>query len=396
MNEILYIIFLLSGIIKMFILYFKIPMPVDFTLLSAALLLFLLFKDFIKYGFVRYINRYVLNAFNLLLILFIVIIFSIYYTSSNQYVYVKTIQYITVLLSAAFPFLVYKFSIQRFYKYSVILITLITVLYVPLFLKANMLFMTHYNLFENSPLGIIHGGYLTVGYIIGIALIILLYKDIYIKEYRILLFIFLFVALLTTGARGPLIFLILILIFYIYTRKSIFLKINIKTFLIVGMLFAIVIPFLMNKYDFSDLFDRTFSRLTALEVAKKDSAANDRLKRISYVISKIDTEHILQGYGFGSFGIEYTGHDIRTYPHNIILEILFELGLIGLAVYLLYIFLIIKKIYYHKDALSIVLFIYLFLNSLKSLSLTDSRIMFAFFTIILMIEYKNNIDLEKK
>jgi len=151
----------------------------------------------------------------------------------------------------------------------------------------------------------------------------------------------------------------------------------------------------MNKYDFSDLFDRTFSRLTALEIAKKDSAANDRLKRFSYVISKIDTEHIVQGYGFGSFGIEYTGYDIRTYPHNIILEILFELGLMGLVIYLLYIFLIIKKIYYYKDGLSIALFIYLFLNSLKSLSLTDSRIMFAFFTIILISEYKTNNDLEK-
>lgn len=396
MNEILYIIFLFSGILKMFIMYFKLPAPVDFTLLSAGILLFLLAKDFIKYGFTRKINRYALNGLNLLLILFIIIIFSFYYTSSNQYVYVKAIQYITILLSSAFPFLIYKFSTQQFYKYSVVAITLITVFYVPLFLKANVLFITHYTLMEHSPLKIIHGGYLTVGYIIGIALVILLYKEIYKKEYRILLFIFLFIALLTTGARGPLIFFILILIFYIYSRKSIFLKVNLKVFLIIGIFFAIVIPYLMNKYDFSDLFDRTFNRLTALEVAKKDSAANDRLKRISFVISKVDAKHIIQGYGFASFGMEYTGYDIRTYPHNIILEILFELGLLGLIVYLLYIFLIIKKIYYHRDALSIALFVYLFLNSMKSLSLTDSRIMFAFFTIILMNEYNKTIKLEKK
>lgn len=396
MNEIIYIIFLLSGIIKMFILYFRIPMPIDFTLLSAILLFVLFSRDFIKYGSVRYVNRSALNALSILLTLFIVIIFSIFYTSSSQYVYVKVIQYITILMSSAFPFLIYKFSIQHFYKYSVIIVTVITAFYIPLFLKANMLFMRDHNLFKSSLFEIIRGGYLTIGYIIGIALIILLYKDIYKKEYRILLFIFLLIALFATGARGPLIFFTLILIFYIYTRKSIFLKINIKIFLIVGILFAIVIPFLMNKYDLSDLFDRTFSRLTALEVAKKDSAANDRLKRINYVISKIDVEHIVQGYGFGSFGIEYTGYDIRSYPHNIILEILFELGLIGLTIYVLYIFLIIKKLYSDKDTLSIALFIYLFLNSLKSLSLTDSRIMFAFFTIILISKYKKNNYVEEK
>lgn len=380
----------------MFIIYFKLPIPVDFTLLSAGFLLFILIKDFIKFGFVRKVNLYVLNGFILLILLLTTIILSFYYTSSNQYVYVKAIQYLTIILTATFPFLVYKFSIQKFYKYSVIAITLVVALYIPLFLKANVLYMTHYNLMEHSPLKIIHGGYLTIGYIIGIALVILLYKNIYKKEYRILLFMFLFIALLTTGARGPLIFFILILMFYIYSNKTILLKINFKIFLIILVSFAIVIPFLMNKYDFSDLFERTFNRLTALEVAKKDSAANDRLKRISFVISKINTKHIVQGYGFGSFGIEYTGYDIRTYPHNLILEILFELGLMGLSIYLMYIFLIIKKIYYHRDALAIALFSYLFLNSLKSLSLTDSRIMFAFFTIILMSEYNKTIKLEKK
>jgi len=57
-------------------------------------------------------------------------------------------------------------------------------------------------------------------------------------------------------------------------------------------------------------------------------------------------EKPLTGYGFGSFNgynnIEWT--TIQKYPHNIILEILSELGIFGLSLFLLLCYSIIKKI----------------------------------------------------
>src|SRR5690606_16839831 len=41
------------------------------------------------------------------------------------------------------------------------------------------------------------------------------------------------------------------------------------------------------------------------------------------------------GFGIGSFGVQYTGYDERFYPHNIVVELMLELGLVGLVLFLL-------------------------------------------------------------
>jgi O-antigen ligase len=110
----------------------------------------------------------------------------------------------------------------------------------------------------------------------------------------------------------------------------------------------------------------------------------ERLTQVSYSFGRIfeNAANFLFGLGIGSFGILYEGVDERNYPHNVILEIWFELGMIGIILFILLLFLYFKKI---RNRLNFVLiFLYLLLNSLKSYSLVDLRIMFGMLSVILI------------
>lgn len=90
---------------------------------------------------------------------------------------------------------------------------------------------------------------------------------------------------------------------------------------------------------------------------------------------------ILFGSGSGNFGAQTLGTDDRAYPHNLFFEVLYELGIVGLV--LLMIFLInvlagFKK--WSKDRVSIFLlgmFIYTFLNSMVSDDLIGNFLFFG-------------------
>lgn len=83
---------------------------------------------------------------------------------------------------------------------------------------------------------------------------------------------------------------------------------------------------------------------------------------LSAFLATIETEYLVRGYysinqrldflnffleypasaftgvGLGSFGILFTGQSVYLYPHNIIIEIWFEMGIIALSVFLLLLF----------------------------------------------------------
>jgi len=92
-----------------------------------------------------------------------------------------------------------------------------------------------------------------------------------------------------------------------------------------------------------------------------------------------DLGSFLFGYGIGSFGEVAKGTDIRLYPHNMILEVWFELGLVGLLLLLAWVFFIIWKMRSMPSRfISYWVLFYVFLNLMKSSSLIDIRTEFAF------------------
>ena len=118
--------------------------------------------------------------------------------------------------------------------------------------------------------------------------------------------------------------------------------------------------------------ERSFNRLGKLTNKNKGSSVNERLDMLSFSYSSIN-RNILFGTGIGSFSKEYNGKDKRGYPHNILIEIWFELGLIGLLLFSFFLFFLFKDI---NVTFLLWLVLFVFLNAFKSAELGDLRIMF--------------------
>lgn len=381
MNEIFFILFLLSGVIKTFIMYFHIPTGIDFTLSTALILTALLVKNLLNHKFVVRVNLVSKYAMILMFALFSLILFSLFYTSSEYYVYTKILQFFTIVLGFLFPLLIRNFSIEKFFKWFIIIVVTLTIVFLPLFISGYKSFSTQYLEYQNSPIAMIYQSYLTMGYLIAIALIINTFSPAFTGIRKTLISFFLFGVLLTTGARGPLFgFIIVILLFLLFKGSSIK-KPKLSTFIGSIIVIGILSVYALPKHDISGLIERTFDRITTI---RQDSSANDRIIRATFVLNHLDAEHLIFGYGFGSFGYEYLKVDTRSFPHNMPLEILFELGVLGLMIYLLLIVIIVKHLIGLRSFVLWALFLFLLLNSLKSLELTDSRVLFGFFAVILL------------
>lgn len=393
MIELFLVIFLQSGIIKVLLTYFNIPTFVDLTILSALLLFVTIVINLHKNNYRIELNKnQIINIFIMFLIL-ISIIFSLFYTSSENYAYTKTFHFLTILIAFVYPMILKKFSIKKFFTFFILSTLIISIVYTPLFFKAYSILYTA-NI--NVKTQMIYGSYLTVGYIIGISIILNVFSNLYNNKIKLLITVILFSILFITGARGPIVFLLLTFVIYGFNIIFIKRKINIKKTILISSLLILVFILISSKINFDVIFERSINRLFAL-TTNEDSASNDRLKRYYFVLEKTNSENLLLGHGFGSFGIEFEKKDLRSYPHNIFLEFLFELGIIGLFLFLFLLYLISKLLFYNKNFLLFATFIFLLLNSMKSLSISDSRIMFAFFAIMILFNAKslNNNPKEK-
>ena len=383
MKELFYFLFLISGMLKAFLIYFNTYLPL--TIILASLLIIILCFDLYKNNF-YFKSKYQQGILSMLL-LFLWILISTLYTTSEIYFIEKLLMLFLVFLSFLFPLIIKKFSLKNFYWWSVLVTIILTLVYIPLFFISY----THY--LTTTEANSIYSSYLIMGYIISVAIIISSFTNTFSSFIiKISIIAILTVGLIVTGARGPLIFLILsILIFLLFkifqgnykvTKNSI--KYTIATLCFTSLL---VLP-LLNKIDITTFVERTMSRLTSLENISSDSSAGDRLIQAKYTIDSLNPKNFIIGHGFGSYGYERAKLDQRLYPHNILLEILFEIGIIGIFIFSYFIFIIVRRI---STGMHFILFLFLFLNSLKSLSLVDSRLMFGIFSLILLSSINTKI-----
>lgn len=384
MIELFLVIFLQSGIIKVLLTYFNIPIFVDLTVLSALLLLLIIIINLYKNKYKIELNKNQISSILIMFLILISIIFSLFYTSSDSYAYTKTLQYFTILVAFIYPLIIKDFSVKKFFTFFILSTLIISIIYTPLFFKSYAIL---YTIKVNAKAEMIYSSYLSIGYIIGISILLNIFSNIFNNKMKLLLTFILFGILFITGARGPIIFLLITFVLYGFNLLFIKRKINLKKIIISFSIILLIFIPLSTKINFDDVFERSINRLFALTTSS-DSAANDRLQRYVFVFEKIDSNNLLLGHGFGSFGIEYEKKDIRSYPHNILLEFLFELGIIGLFLFLFLLYLVSKALLFNKNFLLFAIFIFLLLNSMKSLSITDSRIMFAFFAVIIIYNSK--------
>lgn len=201
---------------------------------------------------------------------------------------------------------------------------------------------------------------------IGVGLIISYYNcfvntKVNYKRYRLLwisITILLFLAIIVNGSRGPLIAVVLSIIFievFLVKRTIGFYKRIIRNIFMI----LLVICFLFLLFNKLPRFNNMMNDANIIERVEFFSSTTDDF-----------VEKPWTGWGVGGFAIALNGNDVRVYPHNIIFEIGIELGLVGLFIFFgIFIYLFKDKKYLLKSdngRLWTTLFLFLFVSSLFS------------------------------
>jgi hypothetical protein len=150
------------------------------------------------------------------------------------------------------------------------------------------------------------------------------------------------VDLLYVGSRAPLVALMLVLLVHQYRRSG---K---SSVLLMAAAVAILLALgyiLIGGYVFETGFYSLYERLNILKIFEGFATFP------------------AGGYGVGSFGILTTGVDFLFYPHNLLAEVFFEQGFIGLAVLLALLVILARNFQFDIRGY---LLLYFFLNSLGS------------------------------
>jgi hypothetical protein len=386
MIELLYVLFLLSGLIKFFA-FFLIGniLVIDFTLLCAIAL------------FGAYIFHFIRNMLNnkfyivstsrsivfTLLVFYLWIILTLIYTRSPAYCYIKTSLFLTLVIALVFPFIYRGFKAGRFFHLFVYVGSMLIFIYTALLPHFYAGYLRSYEYKEFV------GKYLDIGYLAGIMILLLAFACPHIKRLpKVLLLVVNASALLVSAARGAIIFLAVVLLIRFTVSFVTFMKrtwqFNIKNIFYITAAFAGFAGALYYVTDrYSIFMERTIKRLLLVFDPQSASVAK-RFDQIYYSLDRIfdNAVNFLFGSGIGSFGVLYEGIDGRQYPHNVILEISFELGIIGVILFVVLLLLYFKKLRHNLNF--ILIYLFLFLNSLKSYSLIDSRVMFGILSVLLV------------
>jgi len=375
--EVSYSIFVYSGMLKSVLGFYDIFLPLDFTILSFLCLITSVFFNLNDV-------KVVLNTENGSSILFLflftcTVILSLVYSPSSSYKIEKTLQFQTNFIVLILPLFIINFDYKIFIKCSILINVLLVLWYFNIDLNSSKLIRDtfQFNVFAQF--------YLPIATLTGINFLYLYMSDSIFKL-KTLLTLFLIGSLFLLRARGPLIFTLLILLlnFRLKNIKLKFKKIYLLYIPSIGILFFIFhkkITYLISNslYRLSLLFDGLSKNKTM------GASVEHRMSNISDSINLIFDNglNFLFGYGFGSYGILTLGKDVRSYPHNVFLEVWVELGFVGAVVFLLFIgniFILSKKSF----SFSFFVMLFIFFNMMKSSSISDMRIYFAFMSMMII------------
>ena len=425
------LLFLFSGLFKslFFLLFGNDYKPVPLTIILGVLFISMIFIKK-EYDFTRLKNNF--KNYIFFILFFIWAFISISYSSSEKYSWFKIIALGTNYLAFFGVLITKKIDIKLFSKYFIVF----TILFSTIFLiinpntnEVNTILIEYFNY------KYIKGWYLALGKLLVVNMILLFsFKNKNLKIYLSIIFLNIIILL---GGRFSIIFAFsLLILIFIYlaknkyvTRKLIrqfsisllivssingafYISSNSYKSLINRSLFRFKvltstmddIQDLNNNIEFTDTqkmtqnitlnkkinskpksINKTFVDTTINNNVKtsKNMSFITRFKYLKFSLKKIseNPKNFILGYGLGSLSYEYRKIDERMYPHNMFLEILFELGLIGLILILAFFYTninIFKNIYLDLAFLSTLI---LFTHAMKSSSFIDLRILFALLAI---------------
>ena len=391
------ILFLLSGMFKnlFFSIYgnnIKIPLTIIFGIL---LILMIYIKDIYKLK--RLKEEY--KSFIFLLIFFVWSLFSTSYSSSENYVWYKLLGLGTNFLAFFGVLIMKEISLKRFtiyFSYFTYFFSLIFFMINPNSISKNFIFHDYFNEIY------IQGWYLVLGqFLIVNMLLIFSFSEKKKIIYNLLISLNIICLL---GGRFPIVLALLvfcIISIYLIKKKYLTKKLLMQFFKSLTIIILINSVLNLSSKTYRSLLLRSVYRFEVLSSSFNDlnflndqenyqeslnqenNSFNKRLEYLLFSKTKIfeNKSSLILGYGLGSFSNEYDQTDRRLYPHNIIVEIVFELGLIGLLLALA--FLISNSSSYKGffTNLALLAALTLLINSMKSSSIVDLRLLFALLAI---------------
>ena len=391
------ILFLLSGMFKnlLFSIYgnnIKIPLTIIFGIL---LILMIYIKDI--YNLKRLKEEY--KSFIFLLLFFVWSLFSISYSSSENYVWYKLLGLGTNFLAFFGVLIMKEISLKRFTKYFsyfTYFFSLIFFVINPNSISKNFIFHEYFNEIY------IQGWYLVLGQFLIVNMLLIFSFSEKKKIIYNLLISFNIICLL--GGRFPIVLALIvffIISIYLIQKKYLTKKLLMQFFKSLTIIILINSVLNLSSKTYRSLLLRSVYRFEVLSSSFNDlnflndqenyqeslnqenNSFNKRLEYLLFSKTKIfeNKSSLILGYGLGSFSNEYDQTDRRLYPHNIIVEIVFELGLIGLLLALA--FLISNSSSYKSffTNLALLAALTLLINSMKSSSIVDLRLLFALLAI---------------
>lgn len=277
----------------------------------------------INYSIRRFYNPLSFFSFTFVILLLI----GNLYTSAPQYGLFKTFIFISILL----PFMLIKYFVFSFkpflYFSSVLLLFLFMIKFgnpISIFNNSDLFFRLHSE--ENNPIIISRG--LSLGVIISV----FVYNktdNLIVKSVKLIIILLLSIFIGLSGSKGPVISLIISLLFYVIykVKKG---KISYKKLFLLTTPTIILIIYVLSKFTFI-----TDNRI--FDTVSGQGSVDSRIGPQIFLINDFMDNNIFNtifGSGTGSFGYAYTGRDFSEYPHNIFLEILYENGLLGLMIFI--------------------------------------------------------------
>jgi len=306
------------------------------------------------------------------------IIVSLFYSPSQEYKYEKSLSFLVPIIFFLYALVLQGKSLEPIiYPYIILLIPLTVGIILAQGITQDInssLDVT--DTFSNDMIF----DYLALGNHLAVTVIFLNYFN-----KSLALQIFILILLFVIGARGPFLFCLLVLIAmnarYFFTFR--FVKLGLYFFGISAIYFLL---FGVSN----EIFDRGFNRMERMFSDGGSALQRLELFKFAFFAHGDSFFKTIFGGGFGSFGIEHQGIDFRAYPHNIILEVFFELGVIGVLCLICFGALIYRSAAGRKTVFFWI-FIFFFINSLKSSSLIDHWQMLLYLGLVLSAQSTSDI-----
>jgi len=300
------------------------------------------------------------------------------YSASDSYGYKKTLYFLLSLLAFVYPIFIRKFNIDFFAKITAIFAIPASIW----FIIYKYLYLSGYE----ESIGIEFYDILSAYAGLSVCLAFLIIYSVDNKKIRLVVAMLLLV--LALGARGVLIFVLLIIIVWkrdaiirsVYAIGSRFsYRIKVINLLLTGALISVIILYrelIYKGFKFGVL------RFISLFNFEQDNSSNERIEFYGFTVTKIFESFIsfFAGYGIGSFGVLFSGEE-RVIPHNIYLEAWFELGVIGFI--LIVCITILPLLLKHKNQIIKMTAIFFLLDSMKSGAFDEMRFMFGIYGLLI-------------